>query len=865
MPPSMEKLMFAASEAPIETESPVQDEEGAIIDDGERFLLGTLVELRRSGLRAVGVVLGNRLFERRWQVLTLTLQGEVWEHQEHDVMFQIPNFVSESLAKACGTGVDATTDTEMKARVQMLQHLRDFEKQFEAEMHEVLERARHIDLYDRVRNPEPTQWSALTVDDAVNILYDRPKDVTETRRLAVQTYLMDYGPHYLAEQRRFLMRQSFGVRPLEQVQNIEAVHAMAKNDDPALDRFAEKARALVLASRKRSTESWNESPARQPLEGVEFTEKEMHIIRFLRDSLGVLRRIQNDYYAIPVAQILKSVGLYDPEQYDPAVTNVFLIELGIIAPWEDAVTRSSPLHHGENPLDDLSDYRPTRGFQDITPEGFYTRDIVESLRHDFGDSPVCVIDDWGAEELDDGISAERDPLDPSSVWLHVHIADPTCLLSPTHAIARDALQLTGSRYYVDRTVTMLPPDVGFSEYSLGHIPDQPSKTMSFSAKVSASGEILDYKVRPGIVRNIQRLKYDVVDAALDAPSPKVFHPFGTTSTKPTFPTPSLDPTVLDMLRLLRETCQAVLQARLRKGAITLALPQPDIVVRPRPVPDDILSNGTLRPSVFRGFVDFEYALNETVELGSRAIVSEAMKTSCRIASFFFRDHGIPALRRSVGAMQSELPDGMEKLYSTRDENGVVDYYESIRSRISAPSARYVTTPGPHSLLGVADGEGYVKVTSPLRRFGDVLAHWQIKYALLAEKGERHFPLFFQESWLERMGQELELRELDARRLERLQVDYWAHLYLTRWMNDPAADRREYDPLQHLTARALATPLRNLQTKEMNMKVYVQELGLMGLVVGLPPTTVPSPGEELKVAIKQVQLGPRPHLNLTVKE
>lgn len=47
MPPSMEKLMFAASEAPIETESPVQDEEGAIIDDGERFLLGTLVELRR--------------------------------------------------------------------------------------------------------------------------------------------------------------------------------------------------------------------------------------------------------------------------------------------------------------------------------------------------------------------------------------------------------------------------------------------------------------------------------------------------------------------------------------------------------------------------------------------------------------------------------------------------------------------------------------------------------------------------------------------------------------------------------------------------------------------------------------------------
>ncbi|KAI0326606.1 RNB-domain-containing protein [Cubamyces sp. BRFM 1775] len=865
MPPSMEKMMFAASEPPSATEAPVQDEEGAVIDAGERFLNGTLVEIRRSGSRAVGVVLNTHLYERSWQVQTLTLQGEVWEHHEHDVVYQIPSFVDEEFAKACGTGPEPTTDSEMKARVRMLHHLRKFEKSLEAEMHLVLDKTRSKDLYGRVRNLEPTQWSVLTVDDAVNILYQTPTVVTETRRLAVQTYLMDFGPHYLAEQRRFLQQQRFWVRPLQQVENIEIVNAMAKDNDPALDAFADKARALVLASRKRAAESWNEPPARHPLEGVEFTEKEMRIISFLRDSLGVLRRIQEDYFGIPVAQILKKVGLYDPDLYGPAVTNVFLVELGVLAPWEDAVTRLQSPHHDENALDDITDYRPTKGFQDISPEGFYTRDIVDSLRHDFGDAPVCVIDDWGAEELDDGISAERDPLDPSSVWLHVHIADPTCLLSPTHAIARSALQLTNTRYYVDRTIPMLPPDVGFSEYSLGHVPDQPSKTMSFSAKVNAAGEIVDYKVRPGIIRNVHRLKYDVIDALLDAPSPKTFYPFGNASTKPAFAIPSLSPAVTQVLRLLQETSRALLQARLRKGAITLALPMPDITIQPRPLPDNILSDGTLRPSLFSGFVDIQYALNETVELGSRAIVAEAMKASCRIASLFFRDRGLPALRRSVGEMQSEHPDGMEKLYATRDENGIVDYYESIRSRLSAPSARYLTTPGPHSLLGVPDGEGYVKVTSPLRRFGDILAHWQIKYALLAEKGERHFPLFFQEEWLSRMGQELELRELDARRLERSQVDYWSHLYLTRWMNDPAADQRQYDPLQHLTGRALSVPIRNLQTKMLNMKVYVQELGLTGQVLDVPSTTTLLPGEEVEVVIKDVKLGTRPQLGLMLKE
>jgi len=62
-------------------------------------------------------------------------------------------------------------------------------------------------------------------------------------------------------------------------------------------------------------------------------------------------------------------------------------------------------------------------------EYFYPCDPAEHLRHDFGNFPVSVVDDAGAEELDDGLSIEPVPNEPSSAWIHVHIVDPTSVPS----------------------------------------------------------------------------------------------------------------------------------------------------------------------------------------------------------------------------------------------------------------------------------------------------------------------------------------------------------------------------------------------------------------------------------------------------
>ncbi|OJT03710.1 Mitochondrial protein cyt-4 [Trametes pubescens] len=867
MPPSMEKLAFEAQDPLTDTVSlPEADDQDAFGEVDQRFAAGSFLEIRRNGLREFGVVLYTVLLDRKWTVHSLTARGELWPHQEHDVQFQIPNFVDKQLAEDCGMTLIPESEKEMDSRVQVLKRMRSFERSFENTMHEVLEHARTIKFYDQVAHPDSKTWAQITIYDAAEKLFGS-RDVSLEQLLAAQTYLMEESTSYVVEQRRFLAKQTFWVRPREDVEVIKAVHQMSLENDPALNAFAEKARTLVSASRVRAAESFREPPSRHPLEGVELTEKDKTILRYLRLSLRTTRRIQTDPFSIPFSQILKKTGLYDLEIYDESSVYMLLSEMGVLAPWQEVVTREEARFEELEPVS----LRPTNASpmlpDPLGPQDFYRRDLVDSLRHDFGNTPVYVIDDWGAEELDDGVSIERIPSEPDNVWLHIHVADPTTLLPPTHEISRNAFRLSTSSYLLDRTIRMLPPDAGFHQFSLGQEPGQPDKVMTFSVKVNSRGEIADYKVRAAVVNNVRTLKYDMVDVALGTVVNKMTYPFNAVApNRPSVDSSAIDSAALEDLRLLQQTVRKLVRARVRNGAITMCLPMIELELNPRPLPDDILGSSELIPSAFRGFPDILYGIVDTRETGARELVSESMKTACRVASLFFRDRGIPALRRSVGAMRSERVGGVEEILKARAEDGFIDdYYSTIRNLVSAPPGRYLTTPGPHALLGVPEGEGYVKVTSPLRRFGDLFAHWQIKHALLAAAGDKASPVLYPEDWLSRFGEELETREFDAKRTERIQLEYWAHLHIQRWLSDPAAaERQGPDPLQHLTARLMTTPNLNTRTRDNNAQVYIPELGMKSVLVDLPQELDIGLGDEVNVKIKMVKLGMRPMIEVALR-
>ncbi|KAI9057255.1 RNB-domain-containing protein [Trametes sanguinea] len=826
----------------------------------ERFPAGSLVEIRRNGYRYMGVVLYTIFMDGAWLVHSLPPDGMVWMHREHDVQFVYPGFVSKELAEKCGVENIAEADDEINARVEVSRRMRDFEKRFEYDVNKVVEKARVIDFYNQVSRPD--EWVDITVDEAAEKLLEGRTHFTPSEMLAVQTYLLDCGPEFVVTNRRFLESRRLHVRPRCDVENIHTVRHMCISKHPAVDSFADKARALVLEYRQRALESWREPPSRHPLEGVEFTEEEMTILRFLIGSIPVARTTQHDFYSAPVAHVLKKIGLYVAENYDDFMLRSLLTEMGVIAPWEETITRdiTRPKRIEQDPIT-IAPAVPTPLVpQVLGPDDLYSHDIVETLRHDFGNASVYVVDDWDAEELDDGVSVERDASDPDYIWLHVHIADPTSLLPPTHRIAQNAFRMAESRYLLDRSEPMLPRDL-FHQFSLGNTQGTPDKVLSFSGKVSPTGEIVDYKVRPAIVRNVRIMRYDEGDALLGATPNKPLYPFG--QQPPPIPKPHnatiFEPSVKEDFQLLQEVVNRLRGARLKSGALGIVSPTVEMTLSPRPFPEDLLGRDDYQPSVFRGFPDLLYGVHQFKETGARFIVAESMKLAGRVASCFLRDRDIPALRRSVGNLQSEYVGGLDQAMAERDEEGIVDYARALQLRISAPPAHYVTTPGMHSLLGIPEGEGYVKVTSPLRRFGDTIAHWQIKHALLAEAGEKASPVLFPQEWLKEFGIELELREADNKLNEKLQNQFWALAFLDRWMRDPAAARREHDPLQNLYGETMETPTMNARTKEARCKVYIRQLGLLAALDNVPDTVLLEPGAQVKLKVLQVRLGVRPYM------
>ena len=781
----------------------------------------------------------------------------MFTHQEHDVIYQIPGFASKELMKRCGPFDAVGSQEELAARTEVLRRMRSFEQRYQEACHLIPELARKTSFYDSVVHPDPTKWARISVSEAAEKILGR-KDVTEMELYAVQTYLFEMENYFVSESKRFLQKKTFWVRPRQEVEDILRVADMVKQRSKAVDAFAEKAQKHISDLRERLGHSSNEPPSRQVIEGDTWTEDDRTIIRFFLASLQPRRVIQMDPYIIPTAYILKKMNLeYHCHLQNGALTvHNLLLDMGVVAPWEEPYTRS--IYSLNSPTTTtLAPSRPTPIVPaSLGPTDLYSHDVVEGIRHDFGDMRAYVVDDWDAHELDDGVSIERIPSDPDHVWLHVHIADPTTLLPPTHEIAQQAFLSGASRYWVDRTIPMLPSDVGFHRCSLGSTPGSPDNVMTFSAKIDAMGDIVDYKVRPGIIRNVHLLKYDVVDAALGQPSASRRHPFGQPERRDQeIVQPPSDPNVVEDIKLLEKVSKNMSTSLLRNGTLVFGLPRATPSIEPRHIPEDLF--GSVTPSEFRGFPKMTYTVTPMLESGARNIIAKAMVAAGRVASRFFRDRGIPALRRAVGPLYCEQRGGVEALLAARDENGTIKVVDSLSKGVLAPPAEYITTPGPHSLMGVPAGEGYARVTSPLRRFVDMLAHWQIKHALLHPEQ----PVLYDEPWLARIGEELGVRELEARRMEQHQDQFWAHSFLLRWMRDPARAQREHDPLRRMKAHLVGLPLRDGQSWTMVCKVFVEELGLNGQIHNWPEDRRSALGEEVEVELTDVQLGLHPQLVL----
>ncbi len=340
-------------------------------------------------------------------------------------------------------------------------------------------------------------------------------------------------------------------------------------------------------------------------------------------------------------------------------------------------------------------------------------DKMGDLRRDLTHLHVYTIDDISTTEIDDGLSIETLADGSKRIW--IHIADPTRWLDPESALDKDARKRGTSVYLPTGVIPMFPMDLATGPMSL--IESKVCHAMSFAVHLDAVGAIANYEIVASLVKPNYRLTYDDVEEMLQLG-------------------------VEDDLERLADYARLRKKWRVAQGAIEIHLPDTSVKVDSK---------------------DGDRLTLELMEdTFSRQLVAEMMILAGEVAAKFAQTNNIPIPYRYQE--QPELPplDTLMQLPS-----GPVREFAICRCMTKGSLGLYASR---HSGLGL---DAYAQVTSPIRRYSDLLAHWQIKAFLLGE------PLPFTAEMLTAILQAIDPAIWDANQVEKQSVRYWSLEYLRR--------------------------------------------------------------------------------------
>jgi len=327
---------------------------------------------------------------------------------------------------------------------------------------------------------------------------------------------------------------------------------------------------------------------------------------------------------------------------------------------------------------------------------------------------VYTVDDASTREIDDGLSLEI--LDDGRQRLWVHIADPTRWLLPGDDLDLEARRRCTTLYLPTGMVPMFPLELATEGMSL--IQGRTCCALSFGVVLTEEGDVADYTIQATLIKPTYRLTYEDVDEMLQ-----------------------LGLKAEPELAGLAHWATVRTQWRTTQGAISINLPESSIKV------------SEAEDSIVIEVLD---------DSPSRQMVAEMMILAGDVAARYGQAHSLALPFRSQP--QPELPPDAELIQlpsgwvrdcairrcMTRSEMGIV--------------------PSRHATLGL---DGYSQVTSPIRRYTDLLAHFQLKAHLRGD------PLPFSSAEMTELTQGASSASYEATLVERQTKRYWALEYLRR--------------------------------------------------------------------------------------
>lgn len=527
-----------------------------------------------------------------------------------------------------------------------------------------------------------------------------------------------------------------------------ADEAQGSNPFPA---FISKTRNLIESNRKirdiatcgaiGSDSSQPKTERLNMYNGANFSVEERQIIRFLFKWCTTNFIVGWSSMASLGPMILRAIGMYDNFKLDEAMGYVLLQELGCISPWDNRVVFRPGLPlpgHGIH-----SAFDRLRSQVHSTESSWLMKDSMRGFRKDWKDLAVFCIDPANTEVIDDGLSLEEIEGDPSAFWVHIHTANPSAFLNPVSKISQFAQEMVSTVYFAEKNYPLLPTTITKTEFSLKR--DRPCIT--FSAKMTTEGNVIQREITHGVLRNIKYVTPEILYRELGF---EKIHSIQQTKLTVggdmSVPCPKNSPQALEPsdIKKLRKLCEISVERRLgreRRGVRgpILRVPKVDVNVF---FPENVHKHAYFRlsrPIRFSG--DPVLSLTNTHPITYQwtspllidQMISDFMILGGEIAASWCRERNIPIVFR--GTFCNNETKASAELYKREILDPVYAKFGNvsvgINARYGALVGRSTSSASPleHLQLGVSE---YCKATSPLRRFPDLLAHWQIEAAIRHE-------------------------------------------------------------------------------------------------------------------------------------
>lgn len=296
---------------------------------------------------------------------------------------------------------------------------------------------------------------------------------------------------------------------------------------------------------------------------------------------------------------------------------------------------------------------------------------LDTNRLDLTHLKVYTVDDESTTEIDDGLSCEILADGKQRLW--VHIADPTRWLMPEDDLDLEARKRGSTVYLPTGMIPMFPEVLATGPMSL--VQGKICCALSFGVVLDESGAVEDYSIHPTLIKPTYRLTYEDVDEMLE-----------------------LGVQAEPEIEAIANLAQKRKTWRYNQGAISINMPEAMIKVKDDDISIDILEDSP-----------------------SRQLVAEMMILAGEVAARYGQAHNIPLPFR--GQPQPELPPEEELLQLP------AGFVRFCALRRCMPKSEMSITPVRHAGLGL---DTYTQATSPIRRYSDLLTHFQLKAHLRGE-------------------------------------------------------------------------------------------------------------------------------------